>query len=251
MSNDNEFASYVALVTGASRGIGRAVAVRLASGGATVGVSYLSNTKAAEETVHTIEAAGGKAVLLQGDVGAPGVADRLVRELLALFNRIDVLVNNAGITRDNLVMRMDDASWDAVLTTNLKSAFLCSKAVVRPMLRTGGRIINISSVSGVMGNAGQANYSAAKAGMIGLTMALARELASRNITVNAVAPGFITTAMTAQLKEEQVAHLRQFIPLNRFGSVEDVAEAVAFLASSRASYITGQVLRVDGGMVMG
>ncbi|MCL4545208.1 MAG: 3-oxoacyl-[acyl-carrier-protein] reductase [Chloroflexi bacterium] len=251
MGNDNEFANYVALVTGASRGIGRAVAVRLASGGATVGVSYLSNTKAAEETAHAIEAAGGRAVLLQGDVGAPEVADRLVRELLALFNRIDVLVNNAGITRDNLVMRMDDTSWDAVLTTNLKSAFLCSKAVVRPMLRTGGRIINISSVSGVMGNAGQANYSAAKAGMIGLTMALARELASRNITVNAVAPGFITTAMTAQLKEEQVAHLRQFIPLNRFGSVEDVAEAVAFLASSRASYITGQVLRVDGGMVMG
>lgn len=246
-----ELQGQVALVTGASRGIGRAVAVALAQAGAVIGINYLARTAAAEETLAAVEQTGARGLLVPGDVGEAGTADAIVDRLVKECGRIDILVNNAGITRDTLVMRMDEAAWDAVLTTNLKSAFFCSRAVVRPMLRSGGRIINISSVSGVMGNAGQANYAAAKAGMIGLTMSLARELASRNITVNAVAPGFIVTDMTARLNEEQVEHLKQFIPLQRLGSPNDVAEVVAFLASPRAAYITGQVIRVDGGMVMG
>lgn len=241
----------VALVTGGSRGIGRAIAGLLAERGAKVMINYNRNLEEANAVVAAIEAKGGQALVVQGDVSIAAEAQSLVEQTIKAFGRIDILVNNAGITRDTLMMRMSETDWDAVLDTNLKGAYLCAKAALRPMLKSrGGRIINISSVSGQAGSGGQANYSAAKAGLIGFTRALAREVGSRGITVNAVAPGFIETDMTQALAEEFKQKVRDQIPLERFGQPEDVAEAVAFLASDAANYITGQVLAVNGGMVM-
>ena len=241
----------VALVTGGSRGIGRAIALLLAERGAKVVINYVRGQDEANAVVAAIESKGGQAHALQGDVSVPAEAQNLVDQTVKTFGKIDILVNNAGITKDTLMMRMSESDWDAVLDTNLKGAYLCAKAALRPMLRSkGGRIINISSVSGQAGSGGQANYSAAKAGLIGFTKALAREVGSRSITVNAVAPGFIETDMTNVLAEEFKKKALEQIPLERFGKPEDVAEAVAFLASDAAGYITGQVLAVNGGMVM-
>ena len=240
-----------ALVTGAGRGIGRATAVRLAADGAQVAINYKGNTAAAEETRALVLAGGSAAVLVQGDVSQPEDADRVVREALAFGGgRLDIVVNNAGITRDNLLLRMSLEEWDAVVDLNLRGTFLITKAAMRPMMKArGGRIVNVASIAGVIGNAGQANYSAAKAGIIGFTKTVAREMASRNITANAVAPGFIPTDLTSVVPQAvQDALLRQ-VPLGRFGTVEDVANAIAFLASDEAAYITGQVLVVDGGLV--
>jgi len=240
-----------ALVTGAGRGIGRATAVRLAADGAQVAINYKGNTAAAEETRALVLAAGSAAVLVQGDVSQPEDADRVVKEALAFGGgRLDIVVNNAGITRDNLLLRMSLEEWDAVVDLNLRGTFLVTKAAMRPMMKArGGRIVNVASIAGVIGNAGQANYSAAKAGIIGFTKTVAREMASRNITANAVAPGFIPTDLTSVVPQAvQDALLRQ-VPLGRFGTVEDVANAIAFLSSDEAAYITGQVLVVDGGLV--
>lgn len=241
-----------ALVTGASRGIGRAIALELAKNGARVVVNYAKNSGGAEATVQAIQAAGGEAQAVQADVSDFKAAEGLVKATVEAFGSLDILVNNAGTTRDQLIMLMSEADWDTVLATNLKSAFNCSKAAVRVMLRKrAGRIINIASVAGILGNAGQTNYSASKAGLIGFTRALAREVAARNITVNAVAPGFVPTALTNDLPAEiKEATLKQ-IPLGRWGQPEEIAYAVAFLASDRAAYITGQVLTVDGGLAMG
>ena len=240
-----------AVITGGSRGIGRAICLRLAERGADIAFSYRGNEAAARETAAGIEAAGRRAISFQGDVTDPATADGLVKAALEGFGKIDILVNNAGITRDDLIMRMDLAAWREVLETNLFGAFYTTKAVTRPMLKArAGRIINISSVSGQAGQTGQANYSAAKAGLIGLTKATARELASRGITANAVAPGFVLTELTQGLSEALKTELVARTPLGRFGTVEEVANAVAFLASDEAAYITGQVLAVDGGLVM-
>jgi 3-oxoacyl-[acyl-carrier protein] reductase len=241
----------VALVTGASQGIGRTCALRLAKEGATVALAARNQEKL-NELVTEITVAGGKAAAFPLDVGDEEQVKATVKAVIAQFGKIDILVNNAGITRDQLVMRMKRADWDAVLQTNLTSAYLCIQAIIPSMLKQRwGRIINITSVFGQMGQAGQANYSASKAGLIGLTMAIAREVGSRNITCNAVAPGFIETPMTAVLSEEfKQAAIKQ-IPLGRVGMPEDVAGAVAFLASDDASYITGHVLSVNGGMLMG
>jgi len=241
----------VALVTGASRGIGRAIAIRLARDGARVGLNYHSNAAAAQETADAIRTDGGEALLLPADVADRTAVDAMIATLVKTWCRLDILVNNAGITRDALLLRMSEDNWDAVLSTNLRGAFLCSKTAVRHMLRRGGRIVNVSSVVGQAGNPGQTNYSAAKAGLLGLTMSLAREVASRDITVNAVAPGYIATDMTVALSTDQTERLLKMIPLGRLGNPEEVAEAVAFLVSDRAGYITGQTLRIDGGMVMG
>jgi 3-oxoacyl-[acyl-carrier protein] reductase len=240
-----------ALVTGAGRGIGRATAIRLATDGARIAINYKGNTAAAEETKRAVEAAGSTAALIQGDVSVDADAERVVKEALAFGDgKLDILVNNAGITRDNLLLRMSAEEWDAVLDLNLRGAFLVTKAAMRPMMKQrGGRIVNVSSIAGVMGNAGQANYSAAKAGLIAFTKTVAREMASRNITANAVAPGFVPTDLTSIVPQAvQDAMLAQ-IPLARFGTAEDIANAIAFLASDEAAYITGQVLIVDGGMV--
>lgn len=239
----------VALVTGASRGIGRAIALALAREGATVIVNYATRRETAEAVVNAITAQGVRAVAIAADVADAGQVEAMFKEVLGKFGRIDILVNNAGITRDNLLLRMKDADWEQVINTNLKGAFLCARAAAKAMLKQRwGRIINISSVVGLTGNAGQVNYASAKAGLIGLTKSLARELASRQITVNAVAPGFIETDMTKELGAEVRQAMLGSIPLGRFGQPEDVAEAVVFLASEKASYITGQVLVVDGGM---
>ena len=240
-----------ALITGAARGIGRATAVRLARDGAKIALNYKGNADAAAEAKRLVEEAGSTAALIQGDVSVDADAERVVKEALAFGEgKLDILVNNAGITRDNLLIRMSAEEWDAVLDLNLRGAFLVTKAAMRPMMKArGGRIVNISSVSGIAGNAGQANYSAAKAGLIGFTKTVAREMASRNITCNAVAPGFVPTDLTnALLKQMEETILKQ-IPLGRFGTVEDVAGAIAFLVSDEAAYITGQVIVVDGGMV--
>jgi 3-oxoacyl-[acyl-carrier protein] reductase len=245
------FEGKVALVSGASRGIGRAIALRLAAEGASIVVNYNANAEAANQVAEEVKALGGGAAVVQADVGNAADVERLVQAALDSFKRIDVLVNNAGITRDTLIMRMSEDDWDAVLDTNLKSAFLVTKAVLRPMLRQrSGRIVNITSISGVMGNAGQANYSASKAGMIGLTRSTAREVASRSITCNAVAAGVVDTDIWAGVPAAAIEAMLQMIPAGRKGTPEDIAEAVAFLASDAASYITGQVLNVDGGMVM-
>ncbi len=241
----------IALVTGASRGIGRAVALELARQGANVIVNYAGSEAKANEVVETIRSLGREAFAVQADVASAADVERMVKAALDSFGRLDILVNNAGITRDNLLMRMKEEEWDAVINTNLKGVFLCTKAVARPMMKQRyGRIVNIASVVGVIGNPGQANYVAAKAGVIGLTKTAARELASRHITVNAVAPGFITTDMTEALSAEQKENMRKQIPLARFGEPDDVARVVAFLASDAAGYMTGQTLHVDGGMVM-
>lgn len=241
----------VAVVTGAIRGIGRATALRLAQDGFQVVVNYRGDEAPAREVTEAITEAGGRAEAIQADVTDPNSVGQLIEGTINKLGRIDVLVNNAGITRDTLFMRMKDEDWDAVITTNLKGAFLCSRAAIRPMMRQRyGRIINLTSVVGLVGNAGQANYAAAKAGLVGLTKSLAREVGSRGITVNAVAPGFIETRLTEAIpKDLQELALKQ-IPLGRYGTVDEVADAVAFLASARAAYITGAVLTVDGGMFM-
>jgi 3-oxoacyl-[acyl-carrier protein] reductase len=247
----SSLAGKTALVTGAARGIGRATAVRLAKDGAKIAINYKGNAEAASDAKRLVEQAGSAATLIQGDVSVDADAERVVKEALAFGDgRLDVLVNNAGITRDNLLIRMSAEEWDAVLDLNLRGAFLVTKAALRPMMKQrSGRIVNVSSVSGIAGNAGQANYSAAKAGLIGFTKALAREMASRNITCNAVAPGFVDTDLTHALLTQMEKTLLPQIPLGRFGTVDDVAGAIAFLASDEAAYITGQVIVVDGGMV--
>ena len=240
-----------ALVTGASRGIGRAIALRLAAEGASVAINYAGNTAKAEETKAAIEAAGGKAALFQADVSDSAQVEQMVAAVMEAFGTIDILVNNAGITRDGLLMRMKEEDFDAVLDTNLKGIFHVTKAVSKLMMKKrAGRIVNMASVVGIMGNAGQTNYAAAKAGVIGFTKSAAREFAARGITVNAVAPGFIATDMTAAMPEKAKEMTLAAIPLRRMGEPEDVANAVAFLVSDQASYITGQVVKVDGGMVM-
>lgn len=241
----------VALVTGASRGIGAEIAKQLAKEGARVAVNYSGSQSKAEEVVNEIVAAGGQAFAIQASVSdAENVTD-MVKQTIDQFGSVDILVNNAGITRDNLLMRMKESEWDDVINTNLKGVFLCTKAVTRQMMKQrAGKIINIASIVGVSGNAGQANYVAAKAGVIGLTKTTAKELASRHINVNAIAPGFITTEMTDELSEDVKNQMLTQIPLSKLGNPQDVAKAVVFLASDDASYITGQTLHVDGGMVM-
>lgn len=241
----------IAVVTGGSRGIGRAICLRLASLGAKVLVNYVSRSDAADETVSLIQKTGGDARIVQFDVSDFANVQEAFKKILSDEGRLDVLVNNAGITRDGLLARMQEEAWDAVLTTNLKGAFNCIKAVSRPMMKQKwGRIINISSVVGFAGNAGQVNYSAAKAGLVGLTKSVARELSSRGVTVNGVAPGYIETDMTAGLPEEITAKLIGEIPLGTLGKPEDIAGAVAYLVSDDGGYITGQFIHVNGGMYM-
>jgi 3-oxoacyl-[acyl-carrier protein] reductase len=240
-----------AIVTGASRGIGRAIAIDLAARGASVVVNYNSSESAAQEVLSAITAAGGKAIAVRGDVSKPEDASVVIKAAIDAYGKVDILVNNAGTTRDTLLMTMKEEDWDVVIDTDLKSVYHCSKAVVRSMIRQrSGRIINIASVVGLSGQAGQSNYAAAKAGVIGFTKSLAREVGSRGITVNAVAPGFIPTALTNVLTDEQKENAIKMTPLGRFGKPEEVAYAVSFLASDEAAFITGAVLSVDGGLVM-
>lgn len=241
----------IAVVTGGSRGIGRAICIRLASMGAMVYINYVSRSSAAEETQRIIQDAGGRAEIIGFDVAESNAVQAAFKKIIIDAGSVDILVNNAGITRDGLMARMKESDWDEVMDTNLKGSFLCAKAASRVMMKKKwGRIINISSVSGVAGNPGQVNYSAAKAGLIGLSKSMAREYASRNITVNSVAPGYIETEMTDLLDEKAQEQIKREIPLATFGSTEDVAGAVAFLASEDGRYITGQTLHVNGGMYM-
>ena len=241
----------IALVTGAARGIGKEIAITLASKGATVIVNYNGSKERAEAVVSEIKANGGQAEAMQCNVADFAASETMVKEVLAKYGRVDILVNNAGITKDNLIMRMSEEDYDAVLDTNLKGAFNMIRHLSRAFLKQrSGKIINISSVSGVMGNAGQSNYSASKAGLIGLTKSVARELASRSVCVNAVAPGFIATEMTEVLSEDYMNKMKEMIPLGKLGNTKDIANMVLFLAGNQSDYITGQVIHVDGGMVM-
>ena len=244
-------AKKVTVVTGGSRGIGRGIVLKLASEGANVVVNYRANSAAADEVVALVQEQGGEAISVQADVSQMAEAQRLIKAAVRAYGRLDILVNNAGTTRDMLIMLMKEDDWDLVLNTNLKSAFNCCKIAARTMMKQRyGRIINITSVSGLAGQAGQTNYSASKAGLIGFTKALAKELGPRNITVNAVAPGYVYTDLTADLPQKMKDLALQMTPLGRFGTPEDMANAVAFLASEEASFITGHVLSVDGGLVM-
>lgn len=239
----------VAIVTGSSRGIGRAIALKLAEVGATVVVNDIGKTEPIESVAEEIRAMNRQSLAVLADVSSPSDVTKLVETTISRYGKVDILVNNAGITRDQLIMRMSDQEWDEVLNVDLKSVFLCTRAALRTMVKQRwGRIISIASVVGIVGNPGQANYASAKAGIIGFTRTIAKEVASRGITVNAIAPGFIDTDMTRRLREEWKQQLKKQIPLGYFGSPRDVAEAVAFLASEEARYITGQVLNVDGGM---
>ncbi|ALC81027.1 MULTISPECIES: 3-oxoacyl-[acyl-carrier-protein] reductase [Bacillus] len=241
----------VALVTGASRGIGKAIALSLAEQGANVVVNYAGNEEKANEVVNQIQSLGQEAFAFKADVSSQEEVQKMVKETVGKFGSIDILVNNAGITKDNLLMRMKENEWDDVININLKGVFNCTKAVTRQMMKQrSGRIINVSSIVGVSGNPGQANYVAAKAGVIGLTKSSAKELASRNITVNAVAPGFISTDMTDKLSDEVQEEMLKVIPLARFGEPDDISGVVTFLASEKSAYITGQTINIDGGMVM-
>ena len=241
----------VALITGASRGIGRATALELAKAGAKIVINYAGNAAAAQEVLKAIQDLGGQAIAVQANIAVAAEVDELIEKTVAAFGSIDILVNNAGITRDTLLMRMKEADWDAVLDTNLKGVFLCTKAVAKLMMKQrSGKIINMTSVVGLTGNAGQANYAAAKAGVVGFTKSMAKELGSRGITVNAVAPGYIATDMTEVLPDSVKEQMTSTIPLGRPGTPNDVAKAVLFLCSDAAAYITGQTLNVDGGMVM-
>jgi 3-oxoacyl-[acyl-carrier protein] reductase len=241
----------VAVVTGSSRGLGRAIAVKLASLGAKVVVNYYSNSDGANETLRLIRDAGGEAIVMQADVSVFAEAQKLVQTAIDHFGRLDILVNNAGTTRDTLLVRMSEEDWDVVLDTNLKGVFSCCQAAQRTMLRQRyGRIVNISSIAGLVGNAGQTNYTASKAGMIGFSKALAKEVGSRNITVNVVAPGYIPTDLSSTIPPDLLAKGMEVMPLGRPGTPEDIANAVAFLASEEGNYITGQVLAVDGGLAM-
>jgi 3-oxoacyl-[acyl-carrier protein] reductase len=244
-------AGQVAVVTGGGRGIGRGIAIELGKRGAKVIVNYNSNVETANEVVALIEQAGSEALAVQADVSQFTAAQNLIKAAVEFGGRLDILVNNAGTTRDMLLAMMSESDWDVVITTNLKSAYNCSKAALRPMMRQKyGRMVNIASISGLAGNGGQTNYSASKAGLIGFTKALAREVGGRNITVNAVAPGFIPTDLTSSLPQDLLDAAVQATPLGRLGTIEDVARVTAFLVSEDASFITGQVLSVDGGMVM-
>lgn len=246
-----ELANKIALVTGASRGIGREIALELARNGSHVAITYINNEKKAQDLVEEIMSLGFKAIAIKADVSKTGEVEEMIKKVEEEFGTIDILVNNAGVTKDNLLIRMKEDEWQEVMDVNLKGTFLCTKAVARMMMKKRcGKIINITSVVGITGNIGQGNYSASKAGIIGFTKSMARELASRGIRVNAVAPGFIETDMTDVLKEDIKENMLKSIPLGRFGTPKDIANAVVFLAGSKSDYITGQVINVNGGMYM-